>query len=79
MPNFLLVITCYLTQTCNLDEVTGKITFTHNLQYPYNSIHPYKILIVGGSRIGTVNALTNLIHEESVIVQRAKISAFDQA
>ena len=35
---------------------------SHNLKWPYNSDHPYRILIIGGSGSGKTNALLNLIN-----------------
>ena len=38
--------------------------FLHNLKWPYIPDHPYKILIIGGSRSGKCNVLLNLIREQ---------------
>ena len=37
---------------------------SHNLKWPYNSDHPYRILIIGGSGSGKTNALLNLINNQ---------------
>ena len=36
----------------------------HNLNWPYVRDHPYRILIIGGSRSGKTNALLNLINNQ---------------
>ena len=36
----------------------------HNSKWPYIPVHPYRILIVGGSGSGTTNALLNLINNQ---------------
>ena len=46
-----------------LSKVNINIT-EHNPKWPYISDHPYRILIVGGSRSGKTNALLNLINDQ---------------
>ena len=36
----------------------------HNLKWPYIPDHPYRILIIGGSGLGKINALLNLIKSQ---------------
>ena len=46
----------------NFDEYTNENKKEHNLNWPYiPPVHPYRILIIGGSGIGKTNALLNLI------------------
>ena len=35
----------------------------HNKKWPYIPAHPYRMLIIGGSGSGKINALLNLIKE----------------
>ena len=46
------------------DDVRGKNTITHNLNWPYIPYHPYKVLIIGGSGSGKTNTLLNLINHQ---------------
>ena len=48
----------------NVGEYTNKNKIEHNSNYPYIPDHPYRILIVGGSRSGKTNALLNLINNQ---------------
>ena len=36
----------------------------HNLKLPYSAHYPYRILIIGGSGSGKINALLNLINNQ---------------
>ena len=45
----------------NFDEYTNKNKIEHNSNYPYIPDHPYRILIIGGSRSGKTKALLSLI------------------
>ena len=47
----------------NLDVITNSNNVKHNLKWPYNLDHPYRILIIVGSGSGKTNALLNLIKE----------------
>ena len=49
----------------NFDEVTGENTQEHNLRWPKNPNHRYRILIVGGLRSGEMNSLLNLIEDQA--------------
>ena len=51
----------------NLDSVTNENNKEHNENWPYISDHPYRILIIGGSRSRKTNALINLINEQDDI------------
>ena len=51
----------------NFDEYTNENTIKHNPNWPYIPDHPYRILIIGGSRSGKTNALPNLIHNQPYI------------
>ena len=37
---------------------------SHNLKWPYSAYYPYRILIIGGSGSGKINALLNLINNQ---------------
>ena len=51
----------------NLDSITNKDNKEHNEKWPYIPDHPYRILIIGGSRSGKTNTLLNLIKEQDNI------------
>ena len=51
----------------NFDEYTNENKKEHNLNWPYISYHPYRILIIGGSGTGKKNALLNLINNQQDI------------
>ena len=51
----------------NFDEYTNENKRKHNPNYPYIPDHPYRILIIGGSRSEKTNALLNLIHNQQEI------------
>ena len=51
----------------NLDSITNEKNKEHNEKQPYISDHPYRILIIGGSRSRKTNALLNLINEQNKI------------
>ena len=51
----------------NLDSTTNENNKKHNEKWPYIPDHPYRIIIIGGSRSGKTNALINLIHEQNDI------------
>ena len=48
----------------NFDEYTNKNKKEHNLNWLYIPDHPYRILILGGSGTGKINALLNLINNQ---------------
>ena len=39
----------------------------HNSKWPYVTDHPYRILMIGGSGSGKINALLNLINNQLLI------------
>ena len=51
----------------NLDDVTNENNEKRNEKWPYIPDHPYRILIIGGSRSEKINALLNLIKEQDDI------------
>ena len=51
----------------NLDSTTNENNKKHNEKWPYIPDHPYRIIIIGGSRSGKTNALINLINEQNDI------------
>ena len=48
----------------NVDDYVNENKTQHNLQWPYNPDHPYRILIIGSSWAGKTNALLNLINNQ---------------
>ena len=46
----------------NFDDNTNENKIEHNLKRPYILDHPYRILIIGRSGSGKVNALLNSIN-----------------
>ena len=51
----------------NLDSITNENNKKHNEKWPYIPDHPYRILIIGGSGSGKINAFINLINERNDI------------
>ena len=51
----------------NVDNITNNNNEKHNEKWPYIPGHPYRILIIGGSRSGKTNTLLNLINEQKDI------------
>ena len=51
----------------NFDDYTNENTIEYNSKWPYIPVHPYRILIIGGSGSGKTNALLNLINNQSDI------------
>ena len=47
----------------NLDYIINANSEDHDLKWPYIPDHPYRMLMIGGSRSGKTNALLNLIKE----------------
>ena len=41
-----------------------SVEINHNPNWPYIPDHPYRILIIGGSRLGKANVLLNLIKHQ---------------
>ena len=48
----------------NFDIYTNENKRKNNLKWPYILDHPYRILIIGGSGSGKINALLNLINDQ---------------
>ena len=48
----------------NFDDYTHENKIQHNLNWSYIPNHPYKILIIGGSRSGKTTPLLNLINNQ---------------
>ena len=48
----------------NFDEYTNENKIEHNSKWPHIPDHPYRILIIGGSRSRKTNALLNLINNQ---------------
>ena len=51
----------------NLDNIVNNNNEKHNEKLPCIPDHPYRILIIGGSRSGKTNTLLNLINEQKDI------------
>ena len=48
----------------NFDDYTNENIIEHNSNWPYIPDHPYRILIIDGSRSGKTNASLNLINNQ---------------
>ena len=48
----------------NFGDVTKENIKEHNLNWPRIPDHPYKILVIGGSRSGQRNSLFHLISQQ---------------
>ena len=48
----------------NFDYITKEDIKEHNPNWPKIADHPYRILIVGGSGSGKINALLNVTNNE---------------
>ena len=53
----------------NSDEYNNENKINHNTNWPYTPDHPYRILIIGGLRLGKTNTLLNLIENQTDIVK----------
>ena len=51
----------------NLNDITKENNKEHNKKRPYIPDHPYRALIIGGSRSGKTNVPLNLINEQGDI------------
>ena len=51
----------------NLDDITDENNKNHNNKWSYIPDHPYRMLIIGGSRSGKANALLTLVKEQNGI------------
>ena len=49
----------------NFDDYTDENKIDHNPNWLYIPDHPYRILILGGSRSGKTNTLLNLVNNQS--------------
>ena len=48
----------------NFDDYTNENVVEDNLKWPNIPGHPYKILIIGGSGSGKINALLNFVNNQ---------------
>ena len=48
----------------SFDDYTNENKTQHNSNWPYIPDHPYRILIIGGSGSGKINAWLNLIENQ---------------
>ena len=48
----------------NFDDYANENKTEHNSNWPYTPVHPYRILIIGGSGSGKTNGLSNLIENQ---------------
>ena len=51
----------------NRESISNENNKEHNKKWPFIPDHPYRILIIGGSRSGKTNTLLNLIREQNDI------------
>ena len=54
----------------NFDDYTNENKRNRNSKLPFIPNHPYRILIIGGSRSGKTNALLNLINNQQDIEKK---------
>ena len=47
----------------------NSITNENNKKWPYMPDHLYKILMIGGSKLGKINVLINLINEQTTLTK----------
>ena len=50
----------------NFDDIVNENKTKHK-NWPYVPNHPYRLLIIGGSRSGKINVLLNLIENQPYI------------
>ena len=55
--------TIFFIPNMNLDDIINE-NKKHHEKWPYIPDHPYRILIIGGSKSKKTNALLNLIKEQ---------------
>ena len=48
----------------NLDDITNENNHKQNLKWQYIPVHPYRMLITGGSGWRKTNAMLNLVKEQ---------------
>ena len=48
----------------NVDDYASENKTQHNLKWPYIPDHPYRVLIIGGSRSGKTHSLLNVINNK---------------
>ena len=53
----------------NFDDYTNENIIEHNPKWPYIPDHPYRILIIGSSGSGKMNALLNLIKNNQILIK----------
>ena len=51
----------------NVDSIKNENNKEHNKKWPFIPDHPYRMLIIGGSRSGKTDALLNLTKEQGDI------------
>ena len=61
----------------NLDVITNENNVKHNQKWPSIPDYSYRILIIGGRRLGKMNALLNLIKEQDVLTEKIYLHAKD--
>ena len=48
----------------NFDDYVSENKTEHNKNWPYTPDHPFRVLIIGGSRSGKTNVLLSLINNQ---------------
>ena len=48
----------------NFDDYVSENKTEHNKNWPYTPDHPFRVLIIGGSRSGKANVLLSLINNQ---------------
>ena len=67
MINDIQLSLLYIARMINLDSIRNENNKEHNEKWLYIPNHSYRILTIGGSRLGKTNALLNLIKEKNYI------------
>ena len=62
----------------NDENYDRSVEINHNPSWPYITVHPYKILIIGGSESGKTNVLLNLIKHQQPDVDTTYLYVKDQ-
>ena len=65
--NFFWTVFIIHTKMLNLDSITNENNKEYNKKWPFIPDHPYRILVIRGSKSGITNALLNLISQQDDI------------
>ena len=60
-----------------MENYDQSVEIKNNMSWSYVPVHPYKILIIGGSGLGKTNALLNLIKHQRPDIDKIYLYAKD--